>query len=413
MHGQPLPKAEIGERELVVMIAALMALNALAIDTMLPAFPAMAASMGVAGSNAIQYVVSAYLIGTGVGSLIHGPLSDRFGRRPVLLAALLGYVVFALICGQTQDYDLFIAMRFAHGFCGAGLGVVGTAIVRDRFSGDAMAKRMSMIFLIFMFVPIVAPTIGQVILWFADWHAIFILTSIAALGAGLWVFARLTETLNPDNVTLLEPPVLVRTWGGVITHRTAAAYVIGGGIAQGAMYGFLNSAQQIFDQTFGAANIFVFGFAAIAFGMAVANFTNSRIVERFGARRVSHSANCAFIVLGLCQIGAALWMPNSLPLFLTLLTMNMALAGFIGSNFGSIAMQPFGAVAGAASSFQAFFRTAVAVGVGAAIGQQFNGSVTPLAVGFTVCGSVALLIIWWGERGKLFTRPGTTQHLPL
>jgi MFS transporter, DHA1 family, multidrug resistance protein len=413
MHGQPSPNAAFGERELVVMIALLMALNALAIDTMLPAFPAMAASMGIAGSNAIQYVISAYLIGTGVGSLIHGPLSDRFGRRPILLAALVGYVICALICGQTQDFDLFIAMRFAHGMCGAGLGVVGTAIIRDRFSGDAMAKRMSMIFLIFMFVPVIAPTIGQAILWFAEWHAIFILISLAALAAGLWVFTRLPETLNPDDVTLLEPPVLVRTWGGVIMHRTASAYVIGGGIAQGAMYGFLTSAQQIFDTAFNAADIFVYCFAAIALGMAASNFTNSRIVERFGARRVSHSANFAFILLGLCQIGAAYWVPNSLPLFLTLLTMNMALAGFMGSNFGSIAMQPFGAVAGAASSFQAFFRTAIAVSVGAAIGQQFNGSVTPLAIGFTVCGSVALLIIWWGERWKLFTRPGTTQHLPL
>ena len=411
---QSIPaKRQVSDREFVGMMAALMALNALAIDAMLPAFPAMSRALGVSGSNSIQFVVSAYLLGTGVGSLIHGPLSDRFGRRPMLMGALAGYILFALVCGQTHSFEMFVAMRFAHGLCGAGLGVLGLAIVRDCYEGDAMAKRMSMVFLIFMIVPIIAPTIGQLVLTTAGWRAIYFLFATAALLVGSWAFFRLPETLAPQNVVSLSPGPLAKAWGSVISNRTATAYMLAGGITQGAMYGFLNSSQQIFDRVFSAANLFPYCFAAVAVGMACANFANSRIVERYGARRVSQSATIIYIVMSLLQLTAAWLFPAVLPLFLLLLAGNMALAGFIGSNFGSIAMQPFGAVAGAASSFQNFVRTAVATSIGAFIGQQFDTTVIPIIFGFMVCGIIAILLVLWGERGKLFTRPGTTKHLPM
>jgi MFS transporter, DHA1 family, multidrug resistance protein len=413
MRSPPSPTHTLGDKEFVAMMAILMALNALAIDTMLPAFPAMAAGLGIAGSNSIQYVITSYMLGMGVGSLLHGPLSDRFGRRPVLFASLLGYVFFALICGRTSSFELFTFMRFAHGLCGAGLGVVATAVVRDRYSGDAMAKRMSMIFLIFMIVPVIAPTIGQLILWFAGWRAIYYLFAVAALAVLSWVYWRLPETLAPENVTPLHGPAMLKGWREVATHRTAGAYMLAGGLAQGAMIGFLSSSQQIFEHVFGAADIFAFCFAFVAIGMALANFTNSRIVERFGARRVSQTANILFILLAAIQFGASYWFPASLPLFLILLTGNMAFMGFIGSNFGSIAMQPFGAFAGTASSFQNFVRSVISVGIGGLIGQSFEGSVAPIIAGFFLCGVASLLFVLWGERGKLFTRPGTTRHMPL
>jgi MFS transporter, DHA1 family, multidrug resistance protein len=406
-------RTSIGDKEFVTMMAALMALNALAIDAMLPAFPAMANSLGVAGTNKIQFVISAYLLGTGVGSLIHGPLSDRFGRRPILFLALIGYIVFALICGETKSYDLFIGMRFAHGLCGAGLGVLGTAIVRDQYAGDAMAKRMSLVFLIFMVVPIIAPSIGQIVVWTAGWRAIYYLFAVAALLVCGWVYVRLPETLHEDNVTSLHFGTLMKSCWAVLGNRTASAYMMAGGIIQGAMFGFLNSAQQIFDHVFDAGKIFAICFAAVAVGIACANFTNARIVERFGARRVSQSATILFILSSMLQLTVSLIDPGHLIVFLLFLTLNMSLVGFIGSNFGSIAMQPFGSIAGAASSFQTFVRTAIAAGIGAVIGQYFDNSITPMITGFICSGLLALLLIVWGERGKLFTRPGTTKHLPM
>ena len=410
----PTPaKKSIGPRELTVMMASLMALNALAIDAMLPAFPAMVRGLGLTDPNQIQYVISTFLAGTGIGALIYGPLSDRYGRKPILLIATVGAAVFSLACSIAPDFEIMLAMRFAHGLLAAAMGVLVVSVIRDQFEGDAMARRMSTIFLIFMIVPIVAPTIGQLVLLFAGWRVIFDLMALMAIAAAIWVYLRLPETLAPENVIPIEPHALARAWKIVVLNRNSAGYMVGAGIVQGALFGYLNSSQQLFDKVFGAADFFTVGFAIIAVGIAVSNFTNSRIVERFGARRVSQTALLTFIALGALQLFAARFTPTSLPIFLLLLTANMAMIGFIGSNFSSIAMTPFGHVAGAASSFQTFVRTVLAASLGAIIGQQFDGTVYPVAFGFLGCGIVALGLVLWCEKGKLFTRPGTTQPLPV
>jgi DHA1 family bicyclomycin/chloramphenicol resistance-like MFS transporter len=412
MHSPLPPKKTIGPRELTVMMASLMALNALAIDAMLPAFPAMIAGLNVADPNHIQYVISVFLAGTGIGALIYGPLSDRYGRKPILLIATIGAAVFTLACSISPTFEMLLAMRFVHGLMAAAMGVLVVAVIRDQFEGDAMARRMSTIFLIFMIVPIIAPTIGQLVLLFAGWRTIFDLMAFMAVAAAIWVYRRLPETLAPENVIPIEPHALAQAWGKVVTNRNAAGYMLGAAIVQGALFGYLNSSQQVFDKVFNAADFFTIGFAIVAIGIAASNFTNSRIVERFGARRVSQTALILFIVFGSLQLVAALLAPTSLPIFLILLTANMAMVGFIGSNFSSIAMTPFGHVAGAASSFQTSVRTILAAGIGAGIGQQFDGSVTPVALGFLLCGIAALGLVLWCENGKLFTRPGTTQPIP-
>ncbi|MBK7162290.1 MAG: multidrug effflux MFS transporter [Sphingomonadales bacterium] len=409
----PRKQPKLGGLELTVMMAAVMALNALAIDAMLPAFPRMTAGLGLIDPNRIQFVITAYLLGMGAGSLVHGPLSDRYGRRPILLGAIAGYIVCALACSFATSFDMLIAMRIAQGLCGAGLGVLVTSIIRDQFEGDAMARRMSTIFLVFMAVPIVAPLVGSVVLLFAGWRSIFDLIAIMAVAVLAWVVLRLPETLDPENIVPIKAKTLTASWKQVISDRTANCYMIAGATAQGALFGYLNSSQQIFERTFSAPDFFPIGFAIIAIGIACANFTNARIVERFGARRVSQTALIAFIFIAISQALAAIFAPASLPLFLVLITANMAMIGFVGSNFSSIAMQPFGAIAGTASSFQNFVRTIWAAFIGAIIGQQFNGAVTPVALGFLACGLTAFTLILYGERGKLFTRPGTTKHLPM
>lgn len=413
MHS-PLPqKKSIGPRELTVMMASLMALNALAIDSMLPSFPAIADGFKLTDPNLVQYIISVFLAGTGIGALIYGPLSDRYGRRPVLLTATVGAALFSLACSISPTFEILLAMRFCHGLLAAAMGVLVISVIRDQFEGDAMARRMSTIFLIFMIVPIIAPTIGQLVLLFAGWRTIFDLMAFMAVAAAIWVYRRLPETLAPENVIPIEPHALAKAWKIVVLNRNAAGYMLGAGIVQGSLFGYLNSSQQMFDQVFDAADFFTFGFAIVAIGIAVSNFTNARIVERFGARRVSQTALVTFIILGALQVAAAEFAPKSLPLFLALLTANMAMVGFIGSNFSSIAMTPFGHVAGAASSFQTFVRTVLAASIGAVIGQQFDGRVTPVALGFMVCGLVALVLVLWCEKGKLFTRPGTTQSIPV
>lgn len=394
----------MGFREFLTMMASLMALNALAIDAMLPAFPAIGEALGVTNANDRQFVLSAYLFGSAIGALFYGSLADRYGRKPVLLSALLAYAIFAAAGGFSTSFNALLGFRFAQGLAAAAMGVVALAVIRDRYSGDRMARLVSLVFIVFMAVPIIAPTLGQLILYVASWRFIFILFVILAGVVALWAWLRLPETLDPANVIPIRTKEVAATWREVAFNRGALGYVIASGVVMGGLFGFLNSAQQIFADIFDAADIFPYAFASVAATIAVSNWFNSRIVERFGARRVSHAALIGFIVLSCAQIAAAWLGDETMIVFLVLIALNMSMIGFTGSNFGSIAMQPFGRMAGAASSFQQFVRTLLAAGIGAVIGQMFDGSVLPMAIGFLGCGLIALVLVAWSEQWQLFKR---------
>ncbi len=399
----------MGPRETVAMMAMLMALNAIAIDTMLPALPVIAADMQVAAANDRQYVIAVYLVGMAIGSLFYGPLADRFGRKAVLRPAIAAYVLFALGCALVTDFGVFLALRLGHGVAGGGLGVVVVAIIRDLFVGDAMARRMSLIFMIFMIVPILAPALGAGILLVAGWQVIFLLLGALGLAMLAWL-RRLPETLDPAAVRPLAWRSLATGAIAVSRHRRAAGYMLGSGVMQGALFGYLNSSEQIIGDVFDARPWFPLVFALVALGIAIANFSNSRIVERFGARRVSQTALFAFLALGAAQIVASTSGRETLALFTLLMALNVGLIGFIASNFGAIAMEDFGDMAGIASSYQSFVRTLLAAGLGAAIGQTFDGTTLPLGVAFLACSIAGLALVLWGERGRLFTRPGTARR---
>ncbi len=391
-------------REFVAMMATLMALNALAIDAMLPAFPAIGDALGVTSANERQFVLSSYLFGSGIGALFYGSLADRFGRKPVILCAIAAYALFAGACGLATSFTALLTFRFAQGIAAAAMGVVALAVIRDRYDGDRMAKLVSLVFIVFMAVPIIAPTVGQMILYVASWRAIFALFVLLSAAVGLWIWLRLPETLAAENVIAISPRAIGATWREVVFNRGALGYVLASGVVMGGLFGYLNSAQQIFADIFDAADIFPYAFAAVAATIAISNWFNSRIVERFGARRVSHVALIAFIALSGAQIAAAAMQHESMWVFLVLIGINMSMIGFTGSNFGSIAMQPFGRMAGAASSFQQCVRTILAAGIGAVIGQMFDNTVLPMATGFLICGLIALLLVSWSERGRLFKR---------
>ena len=399
----------LGPREMIAMMASMMALNALAIDAMLPAFPAIRDALNIPNANDTQFLISSYFLAVGIGSLVYGPLADRFGRRPVLLSCLSFYLIFALGCAFSPSFEFLLAMRFAQGLAAAALGVLVVSVIRDLFDGDAMARLMSMIFIVFMAVPVLAPTIGQLILYVAEWRFIFIFMAVMAAIVFGWAYLRLPETLHPENVRLLDLVTITQSWKMVIFNRIGLGYIVASGVVMGALFGFLNSSQQIFDKVFNAADIFPYAFAAVAGAMAISNFFNSRIVERIGARRVSHSALVMFIILSLGQILAGQIPDEPMLIFLVLIALNMSMVGFTGANFGSIAMQPFGEVAGAASSFQAFVRTILGAVIGAVVGQFFNGTTLPMSQGFLVCGVIALIAVLFAEKGKLFQRPGTTK----
>jgi len=409
---EPSPRLSLpGDREMVIMMAMVMALNALAIDSMLPALPAIGRGLEVAVANHRQYVISVYLLGIGIGSLVYGPLADRFGRKGVLVPALVGYVILSIGCGLAMSFPMLLALRFGHGLVSAALGVIVVAVIRDLFSGDAMAKRLSLIFLVFMVVPIIAPTMGAGVEAVAGWRAIFIVLAVMGVVMILWL-RRLPETLAPADVRPLDWRTMVAGWATVTRHRRAAGYMIASGMMQAALYGYLNSSEQIIADVFDARSLFPLVFACVAIGIAAANFSNAAIVERFGARRVSQSAVFAFMATSIAQILVALSGAETLWMFTVLMMINVGLIGFIGSNFGSIAMEDFGHMAGVASSYQSFAKTLLAAGAGALIGQLYDGTTLPLAYAFCACAIIGLALVLWAEHGKLFTRPGTAAKTP-
>ncbi len=397
---QPTRKS-LGETELMWMMAMLMALNAFGIDAILPALDALASDLSVSGNDR-QFVIGVYLLTGGLGSLVPGALADRYGRRPILLGSVAIYIVLSLLSALAPTYDALIIVRAVQGFFAAGIVALPPAIIRDRVGGDRMARMMSVIFVIFLMVPAVAPTIGEGILQVGSWRAIFGAMAVLGVVMGAWVFIRLPESLTEENRQLILPRAIAANMTRALILPSTFGYVIGSALVFGALFGFINSSQQLITETFGAGDIFPMVFAICAGSMALASWSNSRIVERFGARRVSHTALFAFIAVSAAQVMFAFQPDESLWVFVPLMAINMALLGFIGSNFGAIAMNPFFTIAGAASSAHGFVRMTMAAVLGGAIGYAFDGTARPLALALLASGLACLVLVLWSEKGRLF-----------
>lgn len=404
VQSNPHTQKTIGQFELVVMVALLMSLNALAIDGMLPALDEMATQLGAANGNQRQLVVSAYMLANGFGCLVPGSLADRFGRRPVLLASIAGYGLLSLVVALVQDFNTLLIVRALQGLLASGLMVVPSAIVRDQYEGDRMARLMSLISAVFITVPVIAPSLGQAVLLFAGWRWIFILLGGVAVAGMAWVWFRLPETLHPEYRQKIELPVIATNMRDALINRASVGYVLGTALLIGAVFGYVNSAQQLLGEHFAVGEWFPIVFGGTAAMMAVSSVVNSRIVERFGARRVSHTGAIVFIFVSAAQIWAAHTHGDKLALFLPLMATNLMLLGFLGANFGSIAMQPFASIAGAASSLHAFIRMFGAAVVGLFIGQAYDGTAQPFAHALLICSTLALLLVLYSEKGRLFRR---------
>jgi len=394
----------MGEREFIFLLAMMQALQALAIDAMLPALGVISNDLGVSDPNRRQLIVGVFLIGIGLGALLPGALADRYGRRPVIFGCMAFYILPMAACAVVTEFNTLVALRGIQAVGCSGLAVVPAAIIRDRFEGDRMARLQSLIAVIFMTVPMLAPTLGQAVLLFAGWRWIFGLMALLGMVVATWAWFRLPETLRPENRQPIRPKVIAVNMSAVLTTREAIGYVLASAVMMAGIWGYINSSQQLIAEHFGAGESFPYIFGALALAMAAANLINSRIVERFGTRRVSHTGLFVFIVVAIAQVWWAHNPNQTLWQFAPLMAISMGLIGFMSANFSAIALQPFGRTAGAAASVQAFLRTMIAALAGAAIGQAYDGTAAPLAWSLLAAGVIALVLVLFSEHGRLFRR---------
>lgn len=389
-------------REFVAFVAAVMATSALAVDAMLPALPVIGHALGVAVDNDRQWIVTAYLLGLGGAQIFYGTLADRFGRRPVLLAALMIYTAAAALSGLAGSMALMLPARVVQGVGAAGTRVLAISIIRDRYAGRQMARVTSLAFIIFLAVPIAAPSLGQWILAFAPWWAIFFL--LGGFGAAVlaWTALRLPETLHEEDRLPIDAARIAGAFLATVRDRQAVGYTLAFTLIVGSIFGYLNSAQQVFSDVFHAAAFFPTAFGLTALAMVASALVNARIVGRFGMHRVSHTALLGFVAISGAHAAITWTGGDTLVVFMICQAVMFFCLGLIGPNFGALSMEPLGHIAGTASSVQGFVTTVGGALVGFAIGQQFDGSVRPLTAGFFVFAVVALAIVLVTERGRLF-----------
>lgn len=404
LQATPKTLGAMGRAEFIALMAFLMALNALAIDIMLPGLQEIGAALNVENENHRQYVVSAYLIGFGIAQLFYGPIADRFGRRLPMIFGLAIYIISSLAVVMVPSFETLLFLRFIQGIGSAATRVITVSIVRDVFGGRQMAEVMSLIMMVFMVIPVVAPGTGQVIMLFGDWHWIFVFMAVIAMIVGVWMYIRLPETLAREDVRPFTIKVIFDGFRIVLTDRVALCYTIASTFIFGALFGFINSAQQVYVGIYGLGVWFPVAFAGVALFMALSSFVNAKLVGRFGMRKLSHGSLLGFIAINFIWLIVQVVGPQPMPFFLFIgfFALAMFQFGWIGSNFNSLAMEPLGHVAGTASSVLGFMGTIGGSIIGAAIGQAFNGTALPMVAGFFVVGIIGLAFVLIGENGRLF-----------
>lgn len=389
-------------REFIAFIAAMMAVNALGVDLMLPALADIGRDLSVTAANHRQWVVTVYMLGFGAGQLVYGPLADRYGRRPILVATLIGFVAASVFAASSATFPALLGARLLQGLMSASTRVLATAIVRDGASGRQMARTMSVAQMIFFLVPILAPTLGQGLLTFGPWRFIFYALGMFAAVVLAWTLVRLPETLPVERRVPISLANLRSSYALTLTNRYSIGYAIALSLTFGGIIAFVSLAQQIFVDEFGAGDRFTLLFAICAGAMGFASFANSQLVERLGTRLISQSAVLGLIALSLIHLVVIFTGSETLTSYIVLQALSMTCIGLCGSNFGSMAMEPVGHIAGTASSVQGFIASIGAVVVGSAIGQAYSGTTLPLAIGYLGIGLAVLAIVYVVEGGRLF-----------
>jgi MFS transporter, DHA1 family, multidrug resistance protein len=401
-ESDPPPHPGLSFRAFVATIAFIQAVVALSIDMMVPALGQIANALKVGTGNERQWVITTFVLAFGGAQLLYGLAADKFGRRPVLIFSLALYTICSFTAALAPSFALLLLARAGQGFGAAGAQVLSVSVVRDCYAGRRMAQVNSLSFMVFLTAPILAPSFGQALLLIAPWQSIFAALGIYGGLITIFVALRLPETQHAEDHTGMSGQEFASAIRLTLVNRMSLGYTLGAMLLLGAWLGFINSAQQVFAEVFHVPKLFPIIFAACAICMAVAALLNARLVERIGMRRLAHTAMFGFIITSGCQAAAAISGYDHLLTFTLIQAAMMFCFGLLAGNCGAISMEPLGHIAGTAASVQGFINMSGAALIGIFIGQNFNGTIIPLSLGFCAAGLLGLITVTIAEGGRLF-----------
>ncbi|MCB0167331.1 MAG: multidrug effflux MFS transporter [Anaerolineae bacterium] len=383
--------------EFVVLMALMISLVAMSIDTMLPALATIGHDLGVQRANNNQLIISLLLLGLSIGQVIYGPLSDSIGRKPAIYGGFGLFIVGTLVSLFSTNFPMMLVGRVLQGIGAAGPRIVSMALIRDQYQGRDMAQVMSFVMAVFILVPAVAPLFGQTILLMAHWRAIFGVFLIMALIAVTWFAIRQPETLPPDRRRPFSLQRMALAIREIVTNRMAIGCTIAAGLVFGGFMGYLNSAQQVFQNQYGLGRLFPIYFSALALAIGGASFLNARLVVRYGMRLLSSRAMQTITGMSLLFLPIVFLLSGQPPLWLLMiyLIVSFFCIGLLFGNLNAMAMEPLGHIAGIGAAVVGSLSTFIAVMLGLVIGQNYNGTVLPVISGFAILGMAALVVMRW------------------
>ena len=377
----------------------MMSLLAFTIDAMLPALPQIGADLGVPNANSRQLVISIIFLGLAFGQLFFGPLSDTIGRKPAIYAGYALFIAGSLMSAFAASFSIMLFGRLMQGLGASAPRAVTLALVRDRFGGRAMAQVMSYIITTIVLVPMIAPSLGQLILHYSTWQAIFGSFVLFAILTLTWFALRIPETLAAENRAPFSFQRIISATTEILKTRAALGYTVSAGLVSGAFIGYLNSSQQILQEQFALGDLFTLAFAVIAFSIGIATILNTRLVVHYGMRFLVSRSLFAIFGLSLVAFLVALAAAGQPPLwfFMAYIMLTFFCIGILFGNQNALAMEPLGHMAGIGAAIVGSLSTLLSTPLGTIIGQSYNGTILPLIIGMLVLTGLAILVVRWAE----------------
>jgi len=379
--------------EFVALMASLMSIVALSIDALLPALPEIGKSLGVIDSNENQLLITMIFLGLGFEQLIFGPLSDSFGRKPIVYIGFFVFIIASIICVTTNSFEMMIIGRILQGIGLSSPRSLSISMIRDEFSGDYMAKILSIVVMFFILIPVVAPTLGQFLLNFFNWESIFYVNLIFGVLIMIWFWIRQPETLAKEKRIKFTSHLFIDGTKEFFKYKEAVAYTFVSGFITGSFMVYLSTSQQIFQVQYNLADMFPYIFASLAISVGLATFLNSRSVVKYGMFRIAYVSTIAYAFISVLYV-VLFWsgINPSIGVLLSFFALQFFAVGFLFGNLRALAMQPLGHIAGIGAAINGFISTVMAVPIANYIGGFVSDSVLPLFIGFSLFGILSVLV---------------------